>query len=261
MILNDLPNNLLFEIFTYLDQDSFLIASTVCLKWNQIIQENLDFFTSFFAEDEDFEPLIHEEEVKYSGPDGEYTEEQKMLVNQILSLGSHEFHDILGVSENAEEDEVRNQFKKLALILHPDKNKAPESQKAFQALKKAFDTFMSGVDPDSKDTSKIDCPTSSCGATVYIANDKFTQILKGTDIGICRACKSKFGRIFCLHCFASTTISLKPELEGQLTSCSSCNKQFVIQFPKIQRRPQQLVQKEKNVVKKRKATNWWEKPK
>jgi hypothetical protein len=40
-------------------------------------------------------------------------------------------------------------------VLHPDKNKAPGSQKAFQALKKAFDAVMSGVDPDAKDTAKV----------------------------------------------------------------------------------------------------------
>ena len=43
----------------------------------------------------------------------------------------------------------------MALVLHPDKNKAPGSDKAFQTLKKAFDVIMSGVDPEAPDTTGV----------------------------------------------------------------------------------------------------------
>lgn len=40
-------------------------------------------------------------------------------------------------------------------MVHPDKNKAPGAEKAFQALKKAFDAILSGVDPNEKDSCKV----------------------------------------------------------------------------------------------------------
>ena len=48
----DIPDKLLFEIFTHLDQQTFLVASEVCHLWNNVIEKNLDFFVSWFAEDE-----------------------------------------------------------------------------------------------------------------------------------------------------------------------------------------------------------------
>src|SRR5690348_15288298 len=83
----------------------------------------------------------------------------------------------------------------MALMVHPDKNKQPGAEKAFQILKRAFDAIMSGVDPESPDTSKVECPDPTCGATVYLHKDKCTSILKGTDVGGCRVCKQKFGRV------------------------------------------------------------------
>jgi hypothetical protein len=43
----------------------------------------------------------------------------------------------------------------LALMVHPDKNKQPGAEKAFQTVKRAFDALLSGVDPDAPDTCKV----------------------------------------------------------------------------------------------------------
>lgn len=48
----DIPDKLLFEIFTHLDQQGFLAASEVCQQWNKVIEKNLDFFVSWFAEED-----------------------------------------------------------------------------------------------------------------------------------------------------------------------------------------------------------------
>lgn len=80
-------------------------------------------------------------------------------------------------------------------MVHPDKNKAPDAGKAFQALKKAFDAIMSGQNPDDPDTCFVECPDPTCGATIYINREKYNMILKGWDIGFCRVCKRKIGRV------------------------------------------------------------------
>ncbi len=148
---------------------------------------------------------------------------------------------------------------------------------------------ISGVDPNAKDTTtvryisvklypmhillshlahttltsfQIECPDPNCGATVYIGIEKLNVINKGTDVGQCRACKQKFGKIFCMHCFASWTTILHPEQEGKIISCIMCKRQFALVYPKPQRRsaPQVQAPQKPAPAKKRKVTNWWEKP-
>jgi hypothetical protein len=260
--ISSLSDKCLFEIFTHLDYESFLNASSVCLRWNKLVEENIDFFSSFFAgEGED------EEENEVSGQKRKADEisaediqaEQAMIVNQINSTNPHQFFELLGVAEDADEDEIRGQYKKMALMVHPDKNKQPGADKAFQTLKRAFDAIMSGVDPESPDTAKVECPDPNCGATVYLHKDKCTSILKGMDIGACKVCKQKFGRVFCLHCFSAWTMVLNPELAGTIAQCSVCNRQFAIQFPKpAPAKPKQPNDTKKRVVKRKK--NWWEAP-
>jgi len=64
-----------------------------------------------------------------------YTSEQMQLVQSILR--SNDYYDILQVARDANEDAVKKAYKKLALKLHPDKNKAPGAEEAFKKLSKA----------------------------------------------------------------------------------------------------------------------------
>eukprot|EP00357_Protocruzia_adherens_P003804 CAMPEP_0115022264 /NCGR_PEP_ID=MMETSP0216-20121206/31430_1 /TAXON_ID=223996 /ORGANISM="Protocruzia adherens, Strain Boccale" /LENGTH=295 /DNA_ID=CAMNT_0002394881 /DNA_START=55 /DNA_END=942 /DNA_ORIENTATION=+ len=67
---------------------------------------------------------------------GKYTPEQEAMCKTIL--GKKDFYDILGVSRQAAEDEIKKNYRKLALKLHPDKNQAPSSTEAFKTVSKAF---------------------------------------------------------------------------------------------------------------------------
>jgi len=191
-----------------------------------------------------------------------YTEEQKILVDQILKFEANRYYEMLGVGEEASEDEIRVQYKKLALILHPDKNKAPGAEKAFQRVKKAFDAVMSGVDPDGKNTSFIKCPNSKeCDSTIYVPMEKEKAIMKALDLGYCRACKQKFGRVFCNHCFQSWTMVIDPAKENTLMECPVCKRFFALVFPKPQAKAaaihaEQIKLQQSNVKKRKK--NWWE---
>ena len=46
-----------------------------------------------------------------------------------------DYYNILDVSRGASTADIRKQYLKLALVLHPDKNSAPQSDEAFKGMK------------------------------------------------------------------------------------------------------------------------------
>lgn len=49
-----------------------------------------------------------------------------------------DYYEILGVEKEATENDLKKAYRKLALQMHPDKNKAPGSTEAFKAIGNAF---------------------------------------------------------------------------------------------------------------------------
>nr|XP_019530186.2 dnaJ homolog subfamily B member 14-like [Aedes albopictus]XP_029722998.1 dnaJ homolog subfamily B member 14-like [Aedes albopictus] len=62
----------------------------------------------------------------------DYTQEQLDAVKRIKKC--KDFYEVLGVTKESTDSEIKKAYKKLALQLHPDKNKAPGSAEAFKAL-------------------------------------------------------------------------------------------------------------------------------
>lgn len=51
------------------------------------------------------------------------------------------YYDILGVSKDASEDELKKAYRKLSLQWHPDRNNSEEAKEKFQEINEAYDTL------------------------------------------------------------------------------------------------------------------------
>jgi DnaJ family protein C protein 14 len=46
---------------------------------------------------------------------------------------------ILGVNPNCSQEQIRKHYKKIAVLVHPDKNKQPGAEEAFKVLQRSFE--------------------------------------------------------------------------------------------------------------------------
>lgn len=67
-----------------------------------------------------------------SATEADYTPEQLEAVKRIKKC--KDYYEVLGVTKEATDTDIKKAYKKLALQLHPDKNKAPGSVEAFKAI-------------------------------------------------------------------------------------------------------------------------------
>lgn len=56
-------------------------------------------------------------------------------------MAKRDFYDILGVQRNANADEIKRAYRKLAKEWHPDINKSPEAEEHFKEINEAYDVL------------------------------------------------------------------------------------------------------------------------
>lgn len=69
---------------------------------------------------------------KESPPESDFTKDQLEAVRRIKKC--KDYYEILGVTKDATDSDIKKSYKKLALHLHPDKNRAPGAAEAFKAI-------------------------------------------------------------------------------------------------------------------------------
>ncbi|KAK7205797.1 DnaJ domain-containing protein [Myxozyma melibiosi] len=90
----------------------------------------------------------------------EYTPAQAESVKRVRRCRHDEFYAILDIEKTATDGEIKRAYRKLALLMHPDKNGAPGADEAFKMVSKAFQVLSdsekkriydaTGSDPDSR---------------------------------------------------------------------------------------------------------------
>ncbi|KAG9335509.1 hypothetical protein JZ751_004534 [Albula glossodonta] len=88
-----------------------------------------------WSEEEEEEEEQHSSMGGHDGRKG-YTEEQQQGVLRIKRC--KDFYEILGVSKDASDEDLKKAYRKLALRFHPDKNCAPGATEAFKAIGNAY---------------------------------------------------------------------------------------------------------------------------
>ena len=49
-----------------------------------------------------------------------------------------DYYEVLGVDKSSSSDQIKSQYRKLALKFHPDRNKSPDAQEHFKEISEAY---------------------------------------------------------------------------------------------------------------------------
>lgn len=58
-----------------------------------------------------------------------------------MSKTKRDYYEVLGISKNASEQEIKKAFRKLAMEYHPDRNKSPEAEEKFKEVNEAYEVL------------------------------------------------------------------------------------------------------------------------
>ncbi|KAF8446957.1 DnaJ domain-containing protein [Terfezia claveryi] len=78
-----------------------------------------------------------------------YTAEQKAAVDRVRRCKGTDYYAILDVKKGVTADGIKKAYRRLAMVMHPDKNGAPGADEAFKLVSKAFQVLS---DPQQRET-------------------------------------------------------------------------------------------------------------
>ena len=99
------------------------------------------------------------------------------------------FYEVLGISENATEEEIKKAYRKLSLQYHPDRNSNdPECVKKFQKIGEAYETLSDKQKRHEYDMTRNNpflntFGSNDNGAMFHNANDLFNAFFGNNGMG------------------------------------------------------------------------------
>ena len=76
--------------------------------------------------------------------------------------GKRDYYDILGISKDASEDQIKQSFRSLARKYHPDKNKNPGAEEKFKLISAAYSVLSNTKERRDYDREHgIDAPQTA----------------------------------------------------------------------------------------------------
>ncbi|XP_055614010.1 uncharacterized protein LOC129760387 [Uranotaenia lowii] len=106
-------------------------------------------FDSRFAKDSKWafwrgkrKPASNEEQTtsgKNYYKDGRLPSTADEAMSSLLNCKGKDAYSILGVSPDCSQEQIRKHYKKIAVLVHPDKNKQPGAEEAFKVLQRSFE--------------------------------------------------------------------------------------------------------------------------
>ncbi|WP_412031322.1 molecular chaperone DnaJ [Metamycoplasma buccale] len=64
-----------------------------------------------------------------------------------MNKNKRDYYEILGISKDATEKDIKSAYRKLAMQYHPDRNKAPDAEEKFKEISEAYEVLS---DPDKR---------------------------------------------------------------------------------------------------------------
>ena len=86
---------------------------------------------------------MREKEKEESEKKEENNENQKNAEDEACEkiINNKDYYDILGITKQTSNDDIKKAYKKLAIKFHPDKNKSPKAEEAFKKIATAYQTL------------------------------------------------------------------------------------------------------------------------
>jgi len=116
--MNELPDDVLLNIFSFLDEDSFLKTLMVCKKWNELVQKNIVFFEEWFAKRD-------ETEEEDDGEEPVEEDHQRVLIEQIVKCDERNYCHLFGIDATDDrqlseemEKEAKTQYRRFFFFLN-----------------------------------------------------------------------------------------------------------------------------------------------
>uniref|UniRef100_A0ABM0MKQ1 DnaJ homolog dnj-5-like n=1 Tax=Saccoglossus kowalevskii TaxID=10224 RepID=A0ABM0MKQ1_SACKO len=98
----------------------------------------------------------------------------EQAIQRLLSCEGKSPYNVLGVSKNASDEDIKKYYRKQAVLVHPDKNNMPGAEEAFKILGRAFEMIGDAAKRQAYDSEMAD--SGEMDDAMRDLNDFFTKL-------------------------------------------------------------------------------------